>query len=261
VELLKEFDVECVRADNPGPFTLDGSNCWLIGRDPCWIIDPGPPIDAHLDRLASEAAVRGGVGGIAITHDHADHSGGLEGLLARVGEVPVGAAAMELATVSLADGDEFGPLSVYATPGHAPDHLAFVSSEVIFTGDAVLGEGSVYIAPDEGALIGYLEALDRLIALELKLLCPGHGPALGNPRERLTEYRDHRLERERKLVEALAEGLRGSDQLLEAAWGDVPPILRPAAEATLAAHVDKLASEGRLPEGVERPSIGDYGGL
>ena len=83
MELLKEFDVECVRADNPGPFTLDGSNCWLIGRDPCWIIDPGPPIDAHLDRLAGEAKVRGGVGGIAITHDHADHSGGLEGLLAR----------------------------------------------------------------------------------------------------------------------------------------------------------------------------------
>ena len=162
MELLKEFDVECVRADNPGPFTLDGSNCWLIGRDPCWIIDPGPPIDAHLDRLAGEAKVRGGVGGIAITHDHADHSGGLEGLLARIGDVPVGAAEMAMAGVTLADGDQFGPLSVYATPGHAPDHLAFVSGSVVFTGDAVLGRGSVYISPDDGALTGYLEALDHL---------------------------------------------------------------------------------------------------
>ncbi len=261
MELLKEFDVERVRADNPGPFTLDGSNCWLIGQDPCWIIDPGPPIDAHLDRLASEATVRGGAGGIAITHDHADHSGGLEGLLARVGDVPVGAAQIAGASVTLCDGDQFGPLTVYATPGHSPDHLAFVSGGVIFTGDAVLGEGSVYIAPDEGALIGYLAALDRLIKLDLKLLCPGHGPALGNPRERLIQYRDHRLDRERMLVEALAGGLRGSDELLAAAWGDVPPILRPAAEATLAAHVDKLAAEGLLPAGVERPSIGDYGGL
>ncbi|MEI6793052.1 MAG: MBL fold metallo-hydrolase [Actinomycetes bacterium] len=261
MELLKEFDVECVRAENPGPFTLDGSNCWLIGRDPCWIIDPGPPIDAHLDRLAGEAAVRGGAGGIAITHDHADHSGGLEGLLARLGDVPVAAAEMEEAGVALADGDQFGPLTVFATPGHAPDHLSFVSGAVIFTGDAVLGEGSVYISPDEGAMAGYLAALDRLIALDLELLCPGHGPALGNPRERLIEYRDHRLERERLLVAALDDGLRSSDQLLDAAWGDVPPILRPAAEATLAAHVDKLADEGRLPAGVERPSIGDYGGL
>ena len=127
MELLKKFDVECVRADNPGPFTLDGSNCWLIGRDPCWIIDPGPPIDAHLDRLAGEAKVRGGAGGIAITHDHADHSGGLEGLLARLGDVPVGAAEMEMAGVTLADGDQFGPLSVYSTPGHAPDCLLYTS--------------------------------------------------------------------------------------------------------------------------------------
>jgi glyoxylase-like metal-dependent hydrolase (beta-lactamase superfamily II) len=110
-------------------------------------------------------------------------------------------------------------------------------------------------------LAGYLAALDRLIVLDLKLLCPGHGPALDDPRARLTEYRDHRLGRERMLVEALAEGLRTSDELLDAAWGDVPPILRPAAEATLAAHVDKLSDEGRLPEGVERPAIGDYGGL
>ena len=261
MELLKEFDVECVRADNPGPFTLDGSNCWLIGRDPCWIIDPGPPIDAHLDRLAGEAKVRGGAGGIAITHDHADHSGGLEGLLARLGDVPVGAAEIEVAGVTLADGDQFGPLSVYATPGHAPDHLAFVSGHVIFTGDAVLGRGSVYISPDPGALAGYLAALDRLIALDLKLLCPGHGPALDDPRARLIEYRDHRLERERMLLEALESGLRSSDELLDAAWGDVPPILRPAAEATLAAHIDKLADEGRLPEGAQRPAIGDYGGL
>jgi len=261
VELLKEFDVECVRADNPGPFTLDGSNCWVIGRDPCWVIDPGPPIDAHLDRLASEVAVRGGAGGIAITHGHADHSGGLEGLLERVGDVPVGAAEMAAATVQLGDGDQFGPLSVYATPGHAPDHLAFVSGHVVFTGDAVLGRGSVYISPDDGALAGYLAALDRLIALDLKLLCPGHGPAVDDPRARLIEYRDHRLERETLLLAALNTGLRSSDELLDAAWGDVPPILRPAAEATLAAHIDKLMGEGRLPGGVERPSIGDYGGL
>ena len=63
------------------------------------------------------------------------------------------------------------------------------------------------------------------------------------------------------LLEALESGLRSSDELLDAAWGDVPPILRPAAEATLAAHIDKLSDEGLLPGGVERHSIGDYGGL
>ena len=263
MELLKELDVECVRAENPGPFTLDGSNSWLIGRDPCWIIDPGPPIDAHIERLAGEASVRGGAGGVAITHNHADHSGALEGLIELIGELPIGAAACEQANTTLADGDQFGPLTVIATPGHAPDHLAFLSGKVLFTGDAVLGEGSVYIAPDKGAMSGYLEALDRLIALDPRVLCPGHGPAICDDevRERLVEYRGHRLERERLLIEALDSGLRSSDELLAYAWGDVPPILKPAAEATLAAHVDKLAAEGRFPPGAERPAIGDYGGL
>ncbi|MGO9820500.1 MAG: hypothetical protein ACLPTJ_07605 [Solirubrobacteraceae bacterium] len=41
--------------------------------------------------------------------------------------------------------------------------------------------------------------------------------------------------------------------MLDAAWGDVPEHLRPAATVTLAAHLDKLAGEGRLPDGVERP--------
>ncbi len=261
MEPLDQFDVVRVRADNPGPFTLDGSNSWLIGRDPCWLVDPGPPIDAHLERLAGEAGVRGGLGGIAISHHHADHSGGLEGLLALTGEVPVAAMTAAVATVQLADGDQFGPLTAIATPGHAPDHLAFVAGEVIFTGDAVLGQGSVYIAPDDGALAAYMAGLERMMALALTLLCPGHGPVVTDPRERLIEYRDHRLERERLLLEGLDQGLRSSDQLLDHAWGDVPVILRPAAEATLAAHVDKLADEGRLPAGVERPAIGEYGGL
>ncbi|MSX02154.1 MAG: MBL fold metallo-hydrolase [Actinobacteria bacterium] len=263
MERLEDFDITCVLAENPGPFTLDGSNSWLIGRDPCWIVDPGPPIDSHLDRLAGEAAVRGGVGGIAITHDHADHSGGLEGLLERVGDVPVGAAAVSRASELLADGDDFGPLTAIATPGHAPDHLAFLAGEALFTGDAVLGHGSVYISPDENALAGYLNALDRLIALELNLLCPGHGgPIFGDEaRARLIEYRDHRLDRERMLIEALEGGARSSDEMLAHAWGDVPAILKPAAEATLAAHIDKLAAEGRLPAGAQRPDIGEYGGL
>jgi hypothetical protein len=43
--------------------------------------------------------------------------------------------------------------------------------------------------------------------------------------------------------------------MLDAAWDDVPEALRPAATVTLAAHLDKLESEGRLPAGVERPSL------
>ena len=74
-----------------------------------------------------------------------------------------------------------------------------------------------------------------------------------DPDAKLEEYIAHRLDRERRLVEALDGGLRSADQLLDAVWDDAPAILRPAAAVTLAAHLDKLADEGRLPAGVERP--------
>ncbi len=256
---LATADIALVRADNPGPFTLDGTNSWLVGRGPCWVVDPGPPIESHLDRLAADAQARGGVGGIALTHGHGDHTDGVAGLLARVGEAPVAAAAWDGATVRLADGDAFGPLQAIATPGHAPDHLAFLAGRALFSGDAVLGHGSVYVAPDPGALRGYLRALDRLLALDLDVICPGHGPVVGEPHAKLAEYRDHRLERERKLVAALDDGLRTPDDLLDRVWSDVPSVLRPAAAVTLAAHLDKLEEEGRLPPDVDRGALPRYG--
>jgi glyoxylase-like metal-dependent hydrolase (beta-lactamase superfamily II) len=248
-------DVEQITADNPGPFTLQGTNTWLVGRDPCFVVDPGPLMEAHLTRVLSDAADRGGIGGIAITHDHQDHVEAVEELRTRAGGVAVAAAGYERADVRLADGDQFGPLRAIATPGHASDHLAFVAGGACFTGDAVLGEGSVFVWPDPGALRGYLAALERLRALDLNVICPGHGPIVLEPAAKLDEYVAHRLDRERRLVAALDDGLRTADELLDRAWSDAPAALRAAATVTLAAHLDKLDEEGRLPDGVERPQL------
>jgi len=254
VDLLRARDIALLRADNPGPFSLTGTNSYAVGRDPAWVIDPGPALVAHLDALASEVARRGGLAGIALTHDHPDHTEAVAPLLERAGGAPVAAARGDV-DIRVADGDSVGPLRALATPGHAPDHLAFVLDDVAFTGDAVLGEGSVFIAPNGGALAGYLAGLERLLALPLALLCPGHGPLVDDPAAKLREYIDHRLDREAALVAALEHGDRTIDALLDSAWADVPAPLRGAATVTLAAHLDKLAGEGCLPEGVERPQI------
>ena len=248
---LDEHDIALVRADNPGPFTLSGTNTWVVGRDPCWVVDPGPAIDAHLAAIEAEVHARGGAAGIVLTHDHADHA---EAAPALAGRLDVRLAATRAArAVRIADGDEVGPFRVVATPGHAPDHVALVAGPVCFTGDAILGEGSVFIAPDPGALSGYLAALERLQAMDLALLCPGHGPAVADPDAKIGEYLAHRCDRERRVVAALDAGRRTVDELLDDVWDDAPAVLRPAAAVTLAAHLDKLEEEGRLPEGVERP--------
>jgi glyoxylase-like metal-dependent hydrolase (beta-lactamase superfamily II) len=243
VQAVPGHDVALVRAANPGPLTLTGTNTWIVGRDPCWIVDPGPALAGHVDALVREAGRRGGVGGIALTHDHADHVEALDAVRRRM-DVPAVGAAGPLGEPALADGDRFGPLRALATPGHAPDHLAFVAGGLAFTGDAVLGAGSVFVA---GQLADYLAALRRLRALDLSALCPGHGPVIAAPASALDALVEHRLERERRIVAALDAGARTRDELLDRAWGEIPAGRRRAAAATLAAHLDKLADEGRLP--------------
>jgi glyoxylase-like metal-dependent hydrolase (beta-lactamase superfamily II) len=251
---LPGHDVVGIRAANPGPFTLSGTNTWIIDREPAWLIDPGPMLPEHLAALSDELERRGGLGGVALTHHHADHVEALPALRERFPDASV-AAARGTGEVTLNEGDRIGPLLALATPGHAPDHLAFIAGEVAFTGDAVLGEGSVFIAPDPGALAGYLDGLERLRGRNLRLLAPGHGAVVEDPQAKLAQYIAHRLERERRLLAALAAGRRSVDALLDDVWDDVPPALRPAAAVTLAAHLDKLADEGRLPAGVERPRL------
>jgi glyoxylase-like metal-dependent hydrolase (beta-lactamase superfamily II) len=91
-----------------------------------------------------------------------------------------------------------------------------------------------------------------------RLICPGHGPVVADPAAKLDEYVAHRLDRERRLVEALADGGRTVEELLDRVWDDAPATLRPAAAVTLGAHLDKLEAEGRLPAGVERPPFPDW---
>ncbi|HEY2317620.1 MAG TPA: MBL fold metallo-hydrolase [Solirubrobacteraceae bacterium] len=241
-----------LRADNPGPFTLSGTNSWIVGSEPAWLIDPGPDLPGHVDAVIAELERRGGLAGIALTHDHRDHAGAVPAVNARFPQAPVAAARGEVDRL-LRDGSTFGPLEVVSAPGHAPDHLAFIVGTAALTGDAVLGQGSVFIAPDPGALTRYLEALDALRRRDLSVLLPGHGPPVHDPRGKLDEYVEHRLDRERRLLDGLSAGARSVDEMLDAAWGDVPEPLRPAATVTLAAHLDKLQAEGRLPAGVERP--------
>jgi glyoxylase-like metal-dependent hydrolase (beta-lactamase superfamily II) len=253
VHPLDRHDVVGIRAENPSPFTLSGTNTWIVGRDGAWVIDPGPALPAHVEAVAAEVERRGGLAGIALTHDHPDHAEGLPALRERLGPAPV-AAARGAVELPVEDGGRAGPLEALATPGHAPDHLTWVLGEIAFTGDAVLGEGSVFVAPDPGALAGYLAGLERLRARGLALICPGHGPLVEDPAAKIEEYVRHRLERERALLNALAAGARTIDALLDHAWADAPTILRPAATVTLAAHLDKLADEGKLPQDVERPA-------
>jgi glyoxylase-like metal-dependent hydrolase (beta-lactamase superfamily II) len=214
--------------------TLAGTNTYLYGADPCTVIDPGPDDDGHLDAVRAEAEARGGIGLVLLTHSHGDHA--------------AGANRLGTEAVLPAGGEVHGGLRAVATPGHAADHVCFLTDDgVCFSGDLVLGEGSTFVPPDGGSLAAYMESLRLLQGEPLELLCPGHGPWVADPAAKLAEYVEHREMRERRLLAALERGERSKQALLAEAWADVPVELRPAAALVMEAHLEKLASEGRLP--------------
>jgi glyoxylase-like metal-dependent hydrolase (beta-lactamase superfamily II) len=123
-DLLAHYGILRVRAPNPGPLTLTGTNSWVLGREPAWIVDPGPLIDEHVERLFAAIERRGGLGGVALTHDHHDHTEATRALLERY-PAPL-AAGRGAVDILLGEGVRFGPFEAVATPGHSPDHYALV---------------------------------------------------------------------------------------------------------------------------------------
>lgn len=240
--------------------TLEGTNTYVVGSDPAFVVDPGPADPAHAESVRSVADDRGGIGGLMLTHSHADHSAGATTLGAPLlfgdvgsGDEASGEAGGDPGSGSVAvavEPERVGPFEVLPTPGHATDHVCFLLADVGFCGDLVLGHGSSFVPPDGGSLAAYLDSLERLRAVELELLCPGHGPYLTEPGARIAEYIEHRMMRERRLLTALAEGERSRARLLAIAWDDVPAEMRPVAAIVMQAHLEKLETEGRLPEGL-----------
>jgi glyoxylase-like metal-dependent hydrolase (beta-lactamase superfamily II) len=224
-----------ILAPNPGPMTLEGTNTYVYGAGPCLVIDPGSEDPAHLDAIRAAAGERGGIGTVLLTHSHGDHTAGADQLGAAV-VLPEG-------------GEEHGGLRAVATPGHAADHVAFLSPDgVCFSGDLVLGLGSTIVPPGGNSLTAFMDSLALLQAEPLELIAPGHGPWITDPAAKLAEYVKHREAREQRLVAALEAGERSRAQLLATVWDDVPVELLPMAAMAMEAHLEKLEAEGRLPE-------------
>lgn len=246
----------CLLAPNPSPMTLDGTNTWVIaepGSSSVVVVDPGPDDEGHLRRVHA-AAVAGDrrVTKILLTHGHPDHSAGAARLAELTG-APVQAAdpGHRLGPEGLADGDVVTAggceLRVVATPGHSADSVCLLlpADGALFTGDTVLGRGTTVIARD-GNLGDYLRTLGQLRDLaearEVGLLLPGHGPMLADPLGTLDYYLSHRAERLDQVRSALAAGATTPAEIVAMIYTDVDPSVWPAAEWSVRAQLDYLAS-------------------
>lgn len=237
-----------VRADNPGPMTLEGTNTWVLrapGSASCVVVDPGPLDDAHL----SAVAAHGPVELVLLTHGHPDHAEGAARFAAEVGaDLAARSQALCIGAEPLdTDGEELqaGGLSVRVlhTPGHSRDSVCFVvtgEEPAVLTGDTILGRGSTVVAHPDGKLRDYLASLARLRFLGDMAVLPGHGPVLPDAQAIASDYLAHRAERLRQVEAALAGGASTPRDVVEVVYADVDPVLWEAAEWSVRAQLDYL---------------------
>ena len=248
--------VRRILAPNPSPWTLEGTNTWLVGLRAPIVIDPGPAIEEHLDAILEAA---GEVRAVLLTHTHRDHAEGAMAFAAKA-RAPLAVVQPSVNSHLCADADALvdgqqivadgATLTVIATPGHASDHAAFLLMEehALFTGDHVLGRGTTVVVHPDGDMRAYLDSLDRVIALAPTRIYPGHGPIIESPAETLAFYRRHRLEREATILEALDATPKHLEMILGDVYADVAPQVLPAARLSLAAHLEKLVADGLVVE-------------
>ena len=241
-----EPGITAVRADNPGPLTLTGTQTYVIGTGPIILLDPGPRDEAHLGRVNEVIGGRP-VAAVCLTHAHADHSESAAEAAARWGPLRASPATLDRvgsAGRRLADGEamelaEGLRLRAIATPGHSADHLCYLlePARSLFTGDLVLGEGSTMIAHPDGSVEDYLASLARLADLRPQRLMPGHGPPVDAALARLEECRAHRLQRVESVRRSLETGARTPERIRAAVYGDLPVSHRAAADLTIRAYL------------------------
>lgn len=247
-----------VRADNPGPMTLEGTNTYVLrapGASDSVVVDPGPLDEAHLADVAALAAPSGGVVSlILLTHGHPDHADGAH-LLQEMTGAPMAAIDARLCVRAAAlTGDEHLAglagldLHVLATPGHTADSASFVvtgadgEGPALLTGDTILGRGTTVVAHPDGRLGPYLDSLAAIRDLGPVLLLPGHGPVRRDAAALAGDYLAHRAERLDQVRAALAAGDRSAADVVRRVYADVDPVLWPAAELSVRAQLDYLAA-------------------
>lgn len=256
-------------AKNPGPFTFRGTGTYVIGEGNVAVIDPGPLDDAHVSALIESLADET-VTHILITHTHMDHSPAAAPLKAATGAKtygygPHGAGKLEQGVqveeggdmafepdVVVRDGDviegDGWTMEAVYTPGHTSNHLCFGLREekALFTGDHVMGWSTSIISPPDGDMTAYMDSLDKLLERDDAVYWPTHGTSIDDPKPFVRAFIEHRLERERQIINCLEQGVHQIEAMVPLMYTELDKNMYGAAARSVLAAMQRLTDLGRV---------------
>ena len=261
-----------ITAPNASAYTFTGTNSFLLGHERLALVDPGPLDDAH--QAALRAAMDGRqVTAILLTHTHRDHSaaadfwrrelgaplwfGGRHRLsrpLRRFEINPIRKSCdWELVPDRvLTDGETIAAgdlsVSVHTTPGPCANHLVFGVSgtEMLLSGDHVMGWNSTLVAVPDGSMADYFASLDKVIGLPYRRYFPAHGGPIEDGQAHAAALKAHRELRNEQVLNAVRNGARTIGTVVDQIYPRQPARIRFAARMTMMAHVEYLEGLGAL---------------
>ncbi|KAH8179526.1 metallo-beta-lactamase superfamily protein [Sarocladium implicatum] len=257
---VERLSPRCIRilGGNPGKYTLQGTNTYLLGTGPRRIlIDTGEGKPAWLsslkETLEQENAI---VESALITHWHGDHVGGISDLLKVSPNASIYKNTPDDSMHDIKDGQVFATqgvtLTAFHTPGHTKDHMVFtmVEEDAMFTADNVLGQGTAVFED----LSDYMRSLAKMKTLFKGRAYPGHGPVLEDGPSKIIEYIEHRRQREQQVLDTLRLGREDGEagrswtpmELVQVIYKEVPQALHAAACGGLVQTLGKLEEEGKV---------------
>ena len=256
--------VRCLTAPNSNPMTGPGTNSYLVGREQLALIDPGPLIESHTEQLL--ASVGNSLLWILVTHTHPDHSPAASWLARETGAQLIGCVMPDdghqditfKPTKNLRHGQLLNTgectLEAIHTPGHVANQFCYLLKEegVLFSGDHIMQGSSVVIIPPSGDMADYISSTEKLRDYPIQKIAPGHGELMDQPFRVIDDIIQHRLMREKKVIEALEQCAESSvEQLLPVVYSDIDSRLLGMAKMSLWAHLLKLEKEGRAEKRID----------
>jgi hydroxyacylglutathione hydrolase len=248
---------------NPGMMTGPGTNTYLVGGRHPILIDTGAGLDGYPALLDEYLKSRGIARPerVVLTHRHMDHLGGVAQLRERYPGLPVAKmihrdAGLPENIDDLRDGQTIeadgATLVPIHTPGHASDHLCYylLEEKALFTGDVILSGSTSVIPAGDGDLADYMASLRRIQGLDVRRIYSAHGPVIEDGPGKIAEYIEHRMQRERQILEALGDGLVTIPDMVARIYVDVDVKLHKMAGNSVESHLKKLARDGRVREHV-----------